>query len=106
VPAKWYTKTVVFGLVGKTPAGANSLSLIFLLLPFISSAFVRTESMPVGIRWFAEYQPFTQIIDTLRGLLLGTPIGNSAVLAVAWWVGLTLVGYLWARAVYNRDPVK
>jgi len=48
---------VVFGLVGKTPAGANSLSLIFLLLPFISSAFVRTESMPVGIRWFAEYQP-------------------------------------------------
>jgi ABC-2 type transport system permease protein len=61
---------VVFGLVGKTPAGANSLSLIFVLLPFISSAFVRAESMPVGIRWFAEYQPFTPIIDTLRGLLL------------------------------------
>jgi ABC-2 type transport system permease protein len=97
---------VVFGLVGKTPAGANSLSLIFLLLPFISSAFVSTESMPVGVRWFAEYQPFTPVIDTLRGLLLGTPIGNSAVLAVAWCVGLSLVGYLWARAVYNRDPVK
>jgi ABC-2 type transport system permease protein len=97
---------VVFGLVGKTPAGANSLSLIFLLLPFISSAFVRTESMPVGIRWFAEYQPFTPVIDTLRGLLLGTPIGNSAILAVAWCAGLALVGYLWARAIYNRDPVK
>ena len=96
---------VVFGLVGKTPAGANSLSLIFVLLPFISSGFVRTESMPVGIRWFAEYQPFTPIIDTLRGLLLGTPIGNSAVLAVAWCIGLALVGYLLARAIYNRDSV-
>ena len=97
---------VVFGLVGKTPAGANSLSLIFVLLPFISSAFVRAESMPVGIRWFAEYQPFTPIIDTLRGLLLGTPIGNSAILAIAWCAAIALVGYLLARAIYNRDPVK
>jgi ABC-2 type transport system permease protein len=98
---------VVFGLVGKTPAGANSLSLIFqLLLPLTSSAFVRPDSMPAGIRWFAEYQPFTPVIDTLRGLLLGTPIGNSAILAGAWCFFLTLLGYLWARAVYNRDPVK
>ncbi len=98
---------VVFGMIGKTPAGANSLSLIFqLLLPFTSSAFVRPDSMPVGVRWFAEYQPFTPVIDTLRGLLLGTPIGNSAVLAVAWCVGLTLIGYLWARAVYNRNSVR
>jgi ABC-2 type transport system permease protein len=98
---------VVFGMIGKTPAGANSLSLVFqLLLPFTSSAFVRPDSMPVGIRWFAEYQPFTPVIDTLRGLLLGTPIDNSAILAVAWCVGLALVGYLWARAVYNRDSVR
>ena len=98
---------VVFGMIGKTPAGANSLSLIFqLLLPFTSSAFVSPDSMPVGVRWFAEYQPFTPVIDTLRGLLLGTPIGNSAVLAVAWCVVLALVGYLWARVVYNRDLVK
>jgi ABC-2 type transport system permease protein len=97
---------VVFGLVGKTPAGANSLALIFLLLVFTSSAFVRTDSMPAGIRWFAEYQPVSPVIDTLRGLLLGTPIGNSALLAVGWCAGLTLVGYLWARAVYNRDPVR
>ncbi len=62
--------------------------------------------MPAGVRAFAEYQPFTPVIETLRGLLLGTPIGDSAVLAVAWCVGLTLVGYLWARAVYNRDPVR
>jgi len=97
---------VLFGLVGKTPAGANSLSLIFLLLSFTSSAFVSTDSMPAGVRAFAKYQPFTPVIETLRGLLLGTPIGDSAVLAVAWCVGLTLVGYLWSRAVYNRDPVR
>jgi ABC-2 type transport system permease protein len=97
---------VAFGLVGKTPAGANSLSLIFQLLAFTSSAFVRTDSMPAGVRAFAEYQPFTPVIETVRGLLLGTPIGDSAVLAVAWCVGLTLVGYLWARAVYTRDPVR
>jgi ABC-2 type transport system permease protein len=97
---------VVFGLVGKTPAGANSLSIIFqLLLPFTSSAFVRPESMPEAIRWFARYQPFTPVIDTLRGLLLGTPVGNSVVLAVAWCVGLTLFGYLCARAVYNRNSI-
>jgi ABC-2 type transport system permease protein len=98
--------SVVFGLVGKTPAGANSLSLIFQLLLFTSSALVRPDSMSGGVRWFAEYQPFTPVIDTVRGLLLGTPIGNSAVLAVAWCAGLTLVGYLWARAVYNRNSAR
>ncbi len=72
-----------------------------------SSAFVSPDSMPAGVRWFAQYQPFTPTIDTLRGLLLGTPISStSAVLAVAWCAVLILVGYLWARAVYNRDPVR
>src|SRR2546425_10788374 len=98
--------SVVFGLVGKTPAGANSLSLIFQLLSFTSSALVRPDSMAGGVRWFAEYQPFTPVINTMRGLLLGTPIGNSAVLAVAWCCFLTLIGYLWARAVYNRNSVR
>jgi ABC-2 type transport system permease protein len=97
---------VLFGLIGKTPEGANALALIFqLVLPFTSSAFVRPDSMPAGMRWFAEYQPFTPVIDTLRGLLLGTPIGNSAILAIAWCIGLSLVGYLWARAIYNRNAV-
>src|SRR5260370_30900312 len=79
--------SVVFGLVGKTPAGANSLSLIFQLLSFTSSALVRTDSMSGGVRWFAEYQPFTPVINTVRGLPLGTPIGNSAVRTVAWGRG-------------------
>ena len=98
---------VAFGLVGKTPAGANSLSLIFTLLAFTSSAFVNPDTMPVGVRWFAQYQPFTPVIDTLRALLLGTPISStSLILAVAWCLILTLLGYLWSRSIYNRDPVR
>ncbi len=96
--------TVAFGLLAKTPAGANSLSLIPAFLPFLSSAFISTRSMSGGVRWFATNEPFTPIIDTLRGLLTGTGIGDSAVLATAWCVGLTLAGYFWARALYNRDP--
>jgi ABC-2 type transport system permease protein len=94
--------TIAFGLQAKTPAGANSLSLIPQFLPFISSAFVPTASMPAGVRWFAENQPFTPIINTLRGLLTGTPIGNDALVAVAWCALLMGVGYVWSRARYNR----
>ena len=94
--------TVAFGLLANNPAGANSLALIPAILPFVSSAFIPTASMSGGVRWFAQNEPFTPIIDTMRGLLTGTGIGNSAVIAVAWCAGLTLVGYLWARALYNR----
>jgi ABC-2 type transport system permease protein len=96
--------TVAFGLLAKTPAGANSLSLLPAVLPFVSSAFIPTGSMSGGVRWFAQNEPFTPIIDTMRGLLTGTGIGNSAILAIAWCAGLTLVGYFWARALYNRRP--
>jgi ABC-2 type transport system permease protein len=95
--------TVAFGLAAKTPAGANSLSLIPEFLPFVSSAFVPPDSMPAGVRWFAENQPFTPIIETLRGLLTGTPIGSNAILAVAWCAVIAAVGYLWARSLYDRQ---
>jgi len=94
--------TVAFGLLAKTPAGANSLSLLPAILPFVSSAFIPTGSMSGGVRWFARSEPFTPIIDTMRGLLTGTGIGNSAILAIAWCAGLTLVGHFWARALYNN----
>ena len=77
-----------------------------ILLPFLGSGFVPTESMPAGLRWFAEYQPFTPIIETLRGLLTGTAIGSSAVLAVGWCAALALAGYLWARSRYDRRPAR
>jgi ABC-2 type transport system permease protein len=96
---------VLFGLAGKSPAGANSLSQLFTLLALTSTAFVSADSMPDGVRWFAQYQPFTPVMETLRGLLLGTPIGNNAILAAAWCIVLTLIGYLGARAIYNRNTV-
>lgn len=98
--------TVAFGLLAKTPAGANSLSLIVIVLPFVSSAFVPTASMPAGVRWFAEHQPFTPVIETLRGLLLGTAIGSNAASAVAWCAGIALVGYLWARSLFHRERTR
>jgi len=94
---------VAFGLVATTPAGANSLSLIPEFLPFISSAFVPAASMPSGVGWFARNQPFTPVIEALRGLLTGAPVGHSALLAVAWCAALAAGGYLWARARYDRD---
>ncbi|HET6918270.1 MAG TPA: ABC transporter permease, partial [Jiangellaceae bacterium] len=92
------------GLAAKSVEGASNLPTPVVLLPLISSGFVPTESMPAGVAWFAEHQPFTPIIETLRGLLLGTPIGNNAIIALAWCVGIALIGYLWARALFNRDP--
>lgn len=93
---------VLIGLLSKTPESASNTPLLIQFLPFISSAFVPTDSMPTGVRWFAENQPFTPVVETTRGLLLGTPIGNSAVIAVAWCVGIALAGYVGARAVFNR----
>ena len=78
--------------------------MILMLLPFLGSGFVPTEGMPVGLRWFAEYQPFTSVIETLRGLLLGAPIGSSAAFAFVWCVAISLAGYFWAKKLYNRDP--
>jgi ABC-2 type transport system permease protein len=96
---------VACGLVAKNVEAASNLPQPLVFLPFLGSGFVPTDSMPTGLRWFAEYQPFTPVIDTVRGLLLGTAIGGSAVIAVAWCVGIALVGYLWARRLYNREPV-
>jgi ABC-2 type transport system permease protein len=94
--------SVAFGLVAKSVETASNLPMFLVLLPFLGSGFVPTDSMPAGLRWFAEYQPFTPIIETLRGLLLGTPTGSSALLAVAWSAGIALLGYLWARRLFNR----
>lgn len=94
------------GLLSKSPEAASNVTLPFSVLPFVSSAFVPTDSMPVGVRWFAEYQPFTPIIETLRGLLMGTPIGSDGVIAVAWCLALGLAGYLWAKRLFRRDPTR
>ncbi len=94
---------VALGLYPKTVEAASNLPMPLILLPFLSSGFVPTGSMPAGVAWFAEHQPFTPIIETLRGLLLGTAIGNSALLAIAWCVGIALISYRWALKLYNRE---
>ncbi|MGH3712990.1 MAG: ABC transporter permease [Micromonosporaceae bacterium] len=96
--------SVALGLASKTVEGASNLPMPLVILPFLGSGFVPTDSMPTGLRWFAEYQPFTPFIETLRGLLLGTPIGNSAWLAAGWCAVITVACYLWAKALYQRDP--
>jgi ABC-2 type transport system permease protein len=93
---------ILIGLTSKTPESASNTPLLIQFLPFISSAFVPTDSMPAGVRWFAENQPFTPVIETTRGLLLGTPIGTSAAIAVAWCVGIALAAYVGARATFDR----
>lgn len=95
---------VAMGLVAKSVEGASNLPMFLVLLPFLGSGFVPTESMPSGLGWFAEHQPFTPVLDTLRGLLLGTPIGNDWVYALAWCAAIGLVSYLWARRLYDREP--
>ena len=60
--------------------------------------------LAAGLRWFAQHQPFTPVIETLRGLLVGTPIGNNAMIAAAWCVPIAAASYLWARSLYRRDP--
>ena len=95
--------SVACGLVSRTVESASNYPMPLLLLPFLGSGFVPTESMPGALAWFAEYQPFTPIMDTLRALLLGMPLDTgTAWVAAAWCVGLTLLGYLGARRAYGR----
>jgi ABC-2 type transport system permease protein len=96
--------SVALGMSAKSVETASNLPLILVLLPFLSSAFVPTDSLPAGLSWFAEHQPFTPLIETVRGLLLGTPIGNSGVVAVGWCLLISALGYVWARRLYDRDP--
>ncbi|MFF3665728.1 ABC transporter permease [Microtetraspora malaysiensis] len=94
--------TVAFGLAAKTPEGAGMAAVPLMLLPFLSSAFVPADKMGPGVRQFAEYQPFTSVIEALRGLLTGAPSAGSAMAAIAWCVGLTLIAYLWARRSFTK----
>ncbi|WP_431965757.1 ABC transporter permease [Nocardia sp. bgisy134] len=100
VAASWLT--VALGLAAKSPETAGMASVPLVMLPFFSSAIVPAEKMGPGLRQFAEYQPFTPIIETLRGLLDGAPNTGDAITAIAWCVGIAVVGYLWARSTFSK----
>ncbi|SDS61610.1 ABC transporter permease [Actinopolymorpha singaporensis] len=94
--------TVALGLAAKSPETAGLASVPLVMLPFFSSAIVPAAKMGPGVRQFAEYQPFTPIIETLRGLLNGAPSPGDAVIAVAWCAGIAIVGYVWARSTFRK----
>ena len=93
---------VIAGLSATSVDGASAFSYLIIFLPFISSAFVPTKSMPSVIRAFAENQPVTSIVDAIRALLAGQPVGNNIWIALAWCVGIMLVAYVLAMRTYNK----
>ncbi|MEU4685899.1 ABC transporter permease [Streptomyces xinghaiensis] len=95
---------VGMGMASPTPEAASNMAMPLILLPLISSAFIPAETMPGWFQPIAKYQPFTPATETLRGLLLGTEIGNNWWITLIWCLVLTVLGYRWARAVFNRGP--
>ncbi|MEN6342912.1 MAG: ABC transporter permease [Methanospirillum sp.] len=93
---------VIPGLIAQSVDGVSTFSYPLIFLPFISSAFVPTESMPSAVRAFAENQPVTSIVDAIRALLEGQPVGNDIWIALAWCLGILIVAYLFAMRAYGR----
>ncbi|MCO1656870.1 ABC transporter permease [Pseudonocardia humida] len=98
--------SVAFGLASKTIESSSNVGLPLVLLPFLSSGFVPTDSMPTVLRWFAEYQPFTPLIETIRGLLMGTPLGSSLVISLGWCAVIAGGAYLWSKTLFNRESTR
>ena len=97
---KWVA--VIAGLAAKTPDGAGAFSYPIIFLPFISSAFVPTETMPKAVRLFAENQPVTPIVEAIRNLLSNQPVGNDIWIAISWCLGIIVIAYLFAMRLYKR----
>jgi len=94
--------SAALGMAAKSVETASNTPMFLTLLPFLSSGFVPTASMPAGLRQFAEYKPFTPVTQTVRGLLTGSPIAAHAIPAIAWSAGIALASYFWAVRLYNR----
>jgi ABC-2 type transport system permease protein len=98
--------TVALGMASQSVESASNTPMFLVLLPFLSSGFAPTDTMPGGVQWFAAHQPFTPFIDTVRGLLAGTPVGGSFVATTIWCTVIAGASYLWARASYERRSVR
>ncbi|MDB1086986.1 ABC transporter permease [Streptomyces sp. ACA25] len=94
--------TVALGLAAKTVESAGMATVPLIMLPFLSTAFVPADTMGTGVRQFVEYQPFTPIIETLRGLFEGNPSSGDAIVALAWCVGIAVLGYVWAVSTFKK----
>jgi len=98
--------TVGMGLAADSVETASNTPLFLMILPFVSSGFVPTDAMPTGLRQFAEYQPFTPMINTLRDLVTGAATDSDLWLAIGWCVLIALLGYLWSRRLFLRVPAQ
>jgi ABC-2 type transport system permease protein len=98
--------SVALGLLAKSVETASNMPMFLTFLPFVGSGFVPVASMPAGLRWFAENQPFTPITNTVRSLLADQQVGSAGVKAIVWCVAITTASYLWARYLYNRRPIR
>jgi len=96
----WFT--VALGLSAKSPETAGMAAVPLIMLPFFSSAIVPADKMGPGVRQFAEYQPFTPIIETVRGFLNGGAQNSDVLQAVAWCIGIAIVGYFWASSTFTK----
>jgi ABC-2 type transport system permease protein len=94
--------TVALGLAAKSPETAGLAAVPLVMLPFFSSAIVPADKMGPGVHQFAEYQPFTPIIETLRGLLYGSLDTSDVIATLAWSVGIAIVGYVWAISTFKK----
>jgi ABC-2 type transport system permease protein len=95
---------VALGLTASSVETASNTPMLLTALPFLGSGFVPVDTMPTGVRWFAEHQPFTAVIETTRGLLTGAPLeGSTTVAALGWCVVIGSLGYLWSRSLYRRE---
>ncbi|MGY5036723.1 ABC transporter permease [Streptomyces sp. 900116325] len=95
---------VGMGLSSPNAEAASNNAMPLMILPLLSSGFVPVDAMPGWFQPIAGYQPFTPAIETLRGLLLGSEIGYNGWLAVVWCLGLAVLGYVWSKSLYDRDP--
>ncbi|AEB43988.1 MULTISPECIES: ABC transporter permease [Micromonospora] len=94
--------SAAFGLLARTPEAANGYTFLVMFLPYPSSAFVPVETMPRWLRGFAEHQPVTPVIESLRGLLLDTPVGSAPVRALAWFLGILALGVVLSAVLFRR----
>ena len=94
---------LAIGLAAKSVATASNGPFPLVLLPLVGSGIVPTDTMSTGVRYFAEYQPFTPMIETVRGLLQGTGIGNDWIIALAWATGIGVLGFIWAIQAFKRE---
>jgi ABC-2 type transport system permease protein len=100
VAVSWLAAAI--GLVASSPEAANGFTFVVMFLPYASSAFVPVDTMPGWLQGFAAHQPVTPVTETLRGLLLGTPVGSSAWTALAWCAGILLVSVAASAALFRR----